>query len=234
MSIQVESRKETPDSNAFNTSDVAPYIEGETVVMVNGYGKRGKGRTNSAAIVTTDDFLAIHMDYIHKYGNGQGYYYFVRTASGIARKTWAQLPDNLRQLVLDWYNAAPRTWIKAPGKLRSEPARREGGDDYYKAVAVTEDGRYVSIFDGATEYAIGVTLHERAQQGHSGGFYAYPTIEAALDADVPPSSALYRAPRVILRVRAEGAYCRYDNGKLAFSRLTPLAVAATVADPFAA
>jgi hypothetical protein len=28
------------------------------------------------------------------------------------------------------------------------PPKREGGDNYYKAVAVTPDGRFVSIFDG--------------------------------------------------------------------------------------
>jgi hypothetical protein len=105
----------------------------------------------------------------------------------------------------------------------AKPPKREGGDDYYKAVAVTPDG-FRSIFDGTTEYQLGVTVVERPRQGHRGGIYVYSSAREARDADVPRKAALYHAPRVILRVRAEGAYCRYDNGKIAFSRVTPLEV----------
>lgn len=227
--IATISRNETPDSNAFSQGDVSPYIEGETVVMVDGYGRRGRGRVSSAVVARADDFVAIHMDFFHRFGNGQGYYYFVRSGAGIERKTWSQLPDALRQLVLDWFAVGRGPWIKAPGKLRSQPARREGGDTYYKAVAVADDGRLLSLFDGETEYRIGETLRERAGQGHTGGYYAYPTIEAARDAAVPDSSVLRDAPRAILRVRTEGSYCRYDNGKLAFSALTPLEVIERIA-----
>jgi hypothetical protein len=103
------------------------------------------------------------------------------------------------------------------------PPKREGGDNYYKAVAVI-DGRYLSIFDGATEYALGVTVAERPRQRHRGGIYVYRSAREARDADVPRTAALYGAPRAVLRVRAEGAYCRYDNGKIAFARVTPLEV----------
>lgn len=105
-----------------------------------------------------------------------------------------------------------------------QEAKREGGDRYYKAVAV-RDGCYFSVFDGVTEYVLGETVSDRARQNHAGGIYVYETEGEARQAQVPDSSELLDAPRAILRVRAEGAYCRYDNGKLAFSRVTPLSVA---------
>ena len=108
---------------------------------------------------------------------------------------------------------------------RKTPAR-EGGEDYFKAVAVGEDGRWLSIFDGETEYRIGETLSQRTGQYHSGGYYVYSTKRDARNATVPKSSVLADAERVVLRVRAGGSYCRYDNGKLAFSQVTPLGVVA--------
>ena len=114
------------------------------------------------------------------------------------------------------------------GKLRrvcretGASPRREGGDTYYKVVACV-NGRYLSIFDGETEYRIGEELHEVPRQGHQGGYYVYPTVKAAQTADLPRTSRLLDAPRALLRVRAEGGYCRYEH-KLAFSRITPLEV----------
>jgi hypothetical protein len=104
---------------------------------------------------------------------------------------------------------------------RKSPAR-EGGDHYYKAVAVADDGRWLSIYDGETEYRIGETLSQRPGQRHTGGYYVYASMRDAQDAAVPGNSILEDAQRVILRVRAEGSYCRYDNHKLSFSRVTPL------------
>ena len=101
--------------------------------------------------------------------------------------------------------------------------QREGGDSYYKAVAAV-DGKHLSIYDGCTEYKIGATIADRARQDHEGGIYVYATEQEARRAQVPDLSDLLDAPRAVLRVRAEGPYCRYENGKLAFSKVTPLAV----------
>jgi hypothetical protein len=68
---------------------------------------------------------------------------------------------------------------------------------------------------------VGVTLNGCARQDHGGGYYVYPSIEAARNCSVPNTSKASHLPRIILRVRAEGTYCRYDNGKLSFSRITP-------------
>jgi hypothetical protein len=51
----------------------------------------------------------------------------------------------------------------------------------------------------------------------------YRTLREAEEAEVPRRAVLYDAPRAVLRVRAEGAYCRYGT-KLAFARVTPLEV----------
>lgn len=120
-------------------------------------------------------------------------------------------------------HVANLTGVPASILRNSVERHREGGESYYKAVADL-NGRYFSIFDGETEYRIGETLREPARQSHNGGFYVYPTVADARRAAVPRDSALKDAPRVVVRVRAEGAYCRYANGKLAFSRVTPLEV----------
>jgi hypothetical protein len=101
--------------------------------------------------------------------------------------------------------------------------QRHGGDEYYKSVAVVNEHFY-SIYDGKTEYCLNQQVADRARKNHAGGIYVYQTLDEALSARVPISSALFDAPRIILRVKAEGQYCVYDGGKLAFSRVTPLEV----------
>lgn len=129
--------------------------------------------------------------------------------------------------IVNLYNVDVKDLRKEVKRLEpvAKPTR-EGGENYYKAVAVV-DGRFVSIFDGETEYAIGQELKQAARQDHSGGFYVYKSIDEAQDVRVPSSSKLQNAPRAILRVKAEGTYCRYEN-KLSFSRVTPVEVVATV------
>ena len=86
----------------------------------------------------------------------------------------------------------------------------------YKVVAVTggDDGgaaeRYLSVYDGATEYRVGQTmlssLGAAGAAGHSGGLYVSRTIAECIarDADgFPQDSALIGAPkRAVLRVLA--------------------------------
>jgi hypothetical protein len=126
--------------------------------------------------------------------------------------------------IANLYGVDARELRKAVRK--ASPPVREGGENYYKAVAITEDGRMVSIYDGKTEYRIGETVVQAARQDHNGGIYVYPSLERARRVSVPDSSAAKDLPRAILRVRAEGNYCKYDNGKIAFSRVTPLEIVA--------
>lgn len=102
--------------------------------------------------------------------------------------------------------------------------QREGGENYFKLVAVVGD-KFLSIYDGQTEYQIGQEMKQAAHQDHQGGYYVHASADEAKSAAFPDGSTLLKAPRALLRVRAEGNYCRYDN-KLAFSRITPLEVVA--------
>lgn len=129
--------------------------------------------------------------------------------------------------------------------VRAARPRRAFSAELFKAVAV-QDGQFLSIYDGTTEYRLGETRVQRVRREHDGGYYAYETPDAARAADVPSRSVLADAPRAILRVAAEGQHTRYrcdcmgcrsaracgerpiHPDKLAVSRLTPLAVEATL------
>lgn len=111
------------------------------------------------------------------------------------------------------------------GKPATKPTRLSG--TFYKAVALTDDGRMVSIFDGKTEYVIGQELRQAVRTNHEGGYYVYADVRTAKDADVPASSALRTAKRAIIRVEAKGQYTRYGD-KIAFSRVTPVEVVAVL------
>ncbi|SHH88764.1 hypothetical protein SAMN02745135_02557 [Caloranaerobacter azorensis DSM 13643] len=94
---------------------------------------------------------------------------------------------------------------------------------YYKLVAVI-DNKYFSIFDGKTQYEIGKTLIEEVKPDFEGGFYVYKTIKEAQNAVFPSTSKLLKATRAILKVKCCGNYCKYENGKIAFSEITPVEV----------
>lgn len=102
--------------------------------------------------------------------------------------------------------------------------------DFYKVVALVE-GRLLSIYDGATEYAVGRLLRERALPKHRGGLYVARSPQEALRATftLPQSCKLPWAPRVLLRCHVQGPMLEY-RGKLAVSALlvlsaTPLSTA---------
>ncbi len=110
-------------------------------------------------------------------------------------------------------------------KLANANKHREGGDAYYKQVA-SVNGKLLSVYDGETEYIINQPMSERARQKHAGGFYVYPTIDAARQANYPSDAKLRDATKVVIRCQVSGQYCVYANGKLAFTHLTPLEVIA--------
>lgn len=135
------------------------------------------------------------------------------------RRFASLLPEDLAEAVRGTPRAA---WAERT------PAFPDLSGDYYKAVAVVQhdDGTVTmhSIYDQAVEYQIGGTLGQQVRRDHKGGFYVRATPEAAATASVPDNSDLADAPRAVLRVRCEGPYTKYDNGKLAFSRITPLEI----------
>jgi tRNA U34 2-thiouridine synthase MnmA/TrmU len=64
----------------------------------------------------------------------------------------------------------------------------------FKLVAIDGQGRYVSIFDGVTEYKIGETMTAEVRAGHKGGIYVCESILDLLKLG-EPNCAGDRAPR---------------------------------------
>lgn len=92
----------------------------------------------------------------------------------------------------------------------------------YKAVRVTDDGKYVSVWDGS-EWKIGETRIEKAQQDHNGGLYYYQSLPAMLQ-DARESSIFAEDMQhhrlAVLEVEATGTHISYGN-KFAATRITP-------------
>ena len=83
--------------------------------------------------------------------------------------------------------------------------------------------RFFSIYDGKTEYILGVTLQEKVEPGHKGGYFVYPTIKQAFFADVPfVKGGLYTAPRTLIMCMCWGESIEYDNNKIAFEYICPI------------
>ena len=91
----------------------------------------------------------------------------------------------------------------------------------YKTVAITDEG-YRSIYDGKTTYALGEETRDVARSNHNGGIYVYPTVAAAAAVEVPHQSVLADAPRAILACSVSGRKICYDNGKMAYTSVTPI------------
>jgi hypothetical protein len=84
-------------------------------------------------------------------------------------------------------------------------------------------GKYYSIYDGKTEYILGQTMHQEAQENHKGGFYVYQNVDEVIFADIPfKKGGMFIAPRTILKCLCWGKQLEYDNGKLAFSYICPV------------
>lgn len=94
---------------------------------------------------------------------------------------------------------------------------------FFKAVAKI-GGRYMSIFDGQTEFKLGERIERVPAMGHRGAFFAYESIERAREASFPKSSQLLNADRVLLRVRgnAPHAETKRAHGKVMLWAMTPL------------
>lgn len=90
----------------------------------------------------------------------------------------------------------------------------------YKMLAVGDDGRLYSVYDGSP-WVLGQGRHERAMRDHNGGLYVYEHISNAAGAPFPDNSRLAGAPKVVVKCRVAGNYCRYGS-KLAFSHVTPI------------
>ena len=71
-----------------------------------------------------------------------------------------------------------------------------------KVVALINNDAY-SIYDGITNYAVGTTWFQEAQEDHASGLYVYRSYEQCLKRDAsvfPSASALLHADRGIATV----------------------------------
>ena len=114
--------------------------------------------------------------------------------------------------------------VRACVRQIEPPSQNRANGTMYKTVAVTEDGRYVSIFDGETEYRIGIQMEQRARQNHGGGYYVYSTMDEAENVEYPnDSKAKDFTHRAVLEIDCAGLYCRYGS-KYSFSKIIPVRV----------
>eukprot|EP00467_Chlorarachnion_reptans_P003027 CAMPEP_0114510228 /NCGR_PEP_ID=MMETSP0109-20121206/13663_1 /TAXON_ID=29199 /ORGANISM="Chlorarachnion reptans, Strain CCCM449" /LENGTH=297 /DNA_ID=CAMNT_0001689497 /DNA_START=375 /DNA_END=1268 /DNA_ORIENTATION=- len=114
-----------------------------------------------------------------------------------------------------------RTVIKQPALKIVDVA--EGSGIFYKTVALHQ-GRYWSVYDGATEYAIGKSVYKKFTREKKSGIFVHRTVSQAIQASFPKESAFLYKRRVILKVKATGSVRIHGPNKLAFEVVKPLRV----------
>lgn len=97
----------------------------------------------------------------------------------------------------------------------------------FKLVAMDSEGRYVSIFDGTTEYKIGETITQEVRAGHKGGLYVCESILDLLKlGPLPSKSAMMQAPWAVVEMVGWGAKMKYNEisggSKVAISTIVPV------------
>jgi len=106
---------------------------------------------------------------------------------------------------------------------RRPPNRKCPDGVAYKIVALGEDGRMYSVFDGSS-WILFKERRETPRRGHRGGFYVYATADQAMRAQFPSNSRLIGMPKALVKCKAGGRYCIYGSGKLSFEKVTPVNV----------
>lgn len=123
-------------------------------------------------------------------------------------------------------DASRRLQSYASGNEEGEPVDEhpENENLYYKVCAVVGNN-YFSVFDGETEYKLGVTLRQKiVHPTKKCGFFVFNSLEQALRCPFPSHSKLLYTPRVLLLVHATGNSRTYKNGCFAFECITPVQV----------
>lgn len=121
-----------------------------------------------------------------------------------------------------------RITLVTPGQLRRQEMLKTVHRGY-KAVAIDQDGRYISVWDGSP-WEIGVARIEVAHQDHIGGLYYYQDFQAMLEA--AKNNGIFGRSKnhhrlAVLEVEATGIHIRYGH-KLAASKITPVRQIASI------
>ena len=207
MRIRMDAPHISLSATTANLSEVAPIIEGNTLILQDGENTRrswGCVRVTSTLVLRTRTFAVVHVGVCHKHKGGQQWYYYEQPQGGsLKRVTARQLSTRRRKQVLDAIREghAP-DWAKQPFVELPSPRKETQRHIRYKAVAVV-DGEFRSIYDGS-EYALNKTRRQKVEPDHNGGFYVYRSIEMADKADVPSDSENVDAPRAILKCEVWG------------------------------
>lgn len=229
--LQITISHNVPDDTYFRTGSVEPDLENDSLTLYDGNGTRrsswGDPGVTSTDVLNADDLAAIHVGYHHKHGGGQFWRYYRFDGTQWEQVTWAQLSDEDRQRILIAYEDRAPSWAKVPGKLRTnyqKPTLKTYTT--YKIVEVV-DGRYYSVYDGKTEYKMGVRLAEKAVSEHGGGYYSYPTtegVEARFDDRTLFPRHCYQDPMVLAVIECEisGTIIDYEGYKYSSTYIRPL------------
>ena len=233
---------ETPDSTYFAMSNVAPKIEGEIIALTDGQGTRrswGAPQTTSTVVFQNCEFIAVHVGFSHKHRGGQGWFYFINTENGPARKTWAQLTEDEQALVLANEDKAPR-WAKSPGIRKSE-VRKPTATIFtgYKIMRMTDDGLR-SLYDN-TAWEVGkrngqavspkAGTDDYGNTVHDGGFYVHRDArnvkELFENRTLAPERCFTPGAYALVECECSGRAARFSSGKLAVTYCKPVAVIET-------
>ncbi len=248
--MKINTSNNVPDSTYFTQTDVQPDINDDgSITIYDGRGTRrgwGAPQVTSTVVLDECDFVAIHVGFSHKHRGGQSWYYYTTDGSTTRRITWQQMPDELRQHVLDNENKAP-AWAKTPGKLRTERSKPvDSTRTAYKLVEIVND-RLISLYDGRTEYQVGKRLGEAVNaittgryskdgllmaETHNGGYYSHPTAEQVQrlwDAGnlVPEECKATAKCLALLQCEISGKIVAYNNGKLCSTYIKPISIVNT-------
>lgn len=249
--MKINTSTNIPDSTYFTSNDVQPDINDDgSITIYDGRGTRrgwGSPQVTSTVVFNECDFVSIHVGFSHKHRGGQAWYHYTTDGSATRRITWQQMPDDLRQNVLDNESKAP-SWAKGPGKLRTERSKPTTSTRIsYKLVEIA-NGKLVSLYDGKTEYQVGKRLGEAVNAAttnhynrdgllmadtHNGGYYSHPTAEQVLrlwDAgNLVPDECRETAKRLaLLQCEISGKIVAYNNGKLCSTYIKPMAVVSEI------
>jgi hypothetical protein len=236
--MKIQTNTHVPDSTYFRTGDAEPEINPDgSITIYDGNGSsRSWGRPGVTSTIVLDecDLVAIHVGFHHKHGGGQFWRYYTTDGTTTRQIEWKDLPDDIRQRVLEAHEENAPAWAKAPGKLRSQYRKPSLIiRTTYKLVEQLPNGRLVSLYDSETEYQLGKRLAEKAQDEHQGGYYSHPTPEQVLNlwesGDLVPARC-YAEPKILALLECEigGNIIYYANGKMASTYMTPTILLRTI------
>lgn len=173
--VTVVQSEEFPDTTYFLTGDVEPVTDKMSITVYEGAGTRrswGRPRVGSR-VLSTNELLVVHVGFSHKHGGGQFWRYYGERDGCLEQVRWVDLPDEIRQEVIDLAEKYGPKWAKSPGKLCAERdlshTEKVVG---YKIVRIIQ-GEMHSLYDSSVIYEIGKLRAERALLNHGGGYYVY-------------------------------------------------------------